>query len=96
MGNDSDYLCSNLPSILGHHFRRTCLQLKTTSKFLRPWLLVSKKYNGFNGNHGFIFIPKALDRGAAMLKVDKLATGHNADDIAETVLLNILRGDIAR
>ncbi|XP_062163905.1 cytoplasmic tRNA 2-thiolation protein 1 isoform X2 [Alnus glutinosa] len=39
---------------------------------------------------------QALDRGAALLKVDKLATGHNADDIAETVLLNILRGDIAR
>ncbi|KAI8015106.1 Cytoplasmic tRNA 2-thiolation protein 1 [Camellia lanceoleosa] len=35
----------------------------------------------------------ALDRGAALLKVDKLATGHNADDIAETVLLNILRGE---
>ncbi|KAI8029215.1 putative Histone-lysine N-methyltransferase ATXR5 [Camellia lanceoleosa] len=33
----------------------------------------------------------ALDCGAALLKVDKLATGHNADDIAETDLLNILR-----
>ncbi|KAL5564604.1 hypothetical protein UlMin_027768, partial [Ulmus minor] len=43
-----------------------------------------------------VFRRQALDRGAAILKVDKLATGHNADDIAETVLLNILRGDIAR
>lgn len=43
-----------------------------------------------------VFRRQALDRGANLLKVDYLATGHNADDIAETILMNILRGDLAR
>lgn len=35
-----------------------------------------------------VFRRQALDRGAALMKADKIVTGHNADDIAETVLLN--------
>lgn len=46
--------------------------------------------------HAPITPAQALDRGAAMMKADKIATGHNADDIAETVLLNFLRADLAR
>lgn len=43
-----------------------------------------------------VFRRQALDRGAILLNVNCIATGHNADDIAETILMNILRGDVAR
>ncbi|KAI4390006.1 hypothetical protein MLD38_002165 [Melastoma candidum] len=76
------------------------LPLKIVSyKDLYGWTMDEiVKMIGMKNNCTFcgVFRRQALDRGAAMLKVDKLATGHNADDIAETVLLNILRGDIAR
>jgi len=43
-----------------------------------------------------VFRRQALERGAAMCSAAKLATGHNADDVAETILMNLLRGDLAR
>ena len=43
-----------------------------------------------------VFRRQALDRGAHLIRATKMATGHNADDIAETVLLNMLRNDVPR
>ena len=39
---------------------------------------------------------RALNEAAVSVGADRLATGHNLDDMAQTVLLNILRGDVSR
>lgn len=39
---------------------------------------------------------RALDEAARAVDADRLATGHNLDDMAQSVMLNILRSDVVR
>ncbi|KAM3142974.1 cytosolic thiouridylase subunit Ctu1 [Paramecium bursaria] len=76
------------------------LELKILSyKELFNWSMDEiVKQIGLNNNCTYcgVFRRQALDRGAQLLNVDKIVTGHNADDMAETFLMNILRGDVFR
>ncbi len=38
---------------------------------------------------------RAINRGAQAVRATHVATGHNLDDVAQTILMNTLRGDVA-
>jgi uncharacterized protein (TIGR00269 family) len=43
-----------------------------------------------------VFRKHALNRAAKSIGADKIATGHNLDDEAQTVMMNYLKGDLER
>ena len=51
---------------------------------------IVKEVGRRKGNCTFcgVFRRQALDRGAVKMRADKIVTGHNADDLAETLLMN--------
>lgn len=51
-------------------------------------LLTAFWFDAIVGTFCGVFRRQALDRGAALMGADKLVTGHNADGVAETVLMN--------
>ena len=53
------------------------------------------KYTGVNSSCTYcgVFRRNALNKGLKKLKGNWLYTGHNADDMAETILMNFLWGD---
>jgi len=61
--------------------RNNCERLLAHKFVLRELIISAGTFCG-------VFRRQALDRGAAQLGVDHIVTGHNADDIAETVLMN--------
>jgi uncharacterized protein (TIGR00269 family) len=47
-------------------------------------------------SHCGILRRRALNEAAKKVDADRLATAHNLDDMAQTVLLNLMRGDLRR
>lgn len=58
--------------------------------------IVKKMGNKNNCSSCGTFRRRSLEIGAKKLGADCIVTGHNADDISETVLLNLFRGDVNR
>lgn len=65
--------------------KNNCASLSMSSGLVLSFFL---HFVVFKGTFCGVFRRQALDRGAATLGVAHIVTGHNADDIAETVLMN--------
>ncbi|KAK6017835.1 PP-loop family protein, partial [Ostertagia ostertagi] len=98
-GKDSTVLAYVMKAVQRNRVEYCMPLTVVTYKDLYGWTMdeiVAKIGKKNNCTFCGVFRRQALDRGAHKIGASKLVTGHNADDMAETVLMNILRGDVAR
>ncbi|ODH26310.1 hypothetical protein ACO22_04693 [Paracoccidioides brasiliensis] len=103
-GKDSTVLASVLKTLNERHnygLHLTLLSIDEGIKGYRDDSLETVKRNAAQYSMpleivGYDELRQALDRGAAKLGIKHVVTGHNADDVAETVMMNLLRGDLPR
>lgn len=58
--------------------------------------IVEKEGDGLPCSHCGVLRRYLLNKGARDLGASKLATGHNLDDVAQTVMMNIMRNEPSR
>ncbi|MFQ6053782.1 MAG: ATP-binding protein, partial [Candidatus Bathyarchaeia archaeon] len=57
--------------------------------------IVERKVEGLSAcSYCGVLRRRALNQAARDVEADRLATAHNLDDMAQTVLLNLMRGDL--
>ncbi|MHA1504206.1 MAG: TIGR00269 family protein [Candidatus Heimdallarchaeota archaeon] len=92
---DIEFHMFSFKDLFGYSLDEIVTQSRTLRKQLPPTRANKLIQHGACSYCG-VFRRKALNLAARKLDGDKVATGHNLNDVSQTILLNLLRGDSAK